>query len=212
MRKTGLVLLFLLLAKPVYSDSLDSHYDELKIHGGLAGLCRVKPDIAECRIAIGEWKPSELSRVKAISPFCVDTCKHDVFGFVQSSLGDREYPVVSTKDFSPTSASKGVEISLLPVALKAYEYNACNGCNHIQTFPVGLTALLNGKSVVLPVIGRGIFYIPSEFRRYVLAQANKMITLTLQMPNDQSVNARISSKALIEYTKMLRTLDYDKVP
>jgi len=34
----------------------------------------------------------------------------------------------------------------------------------------------------------------------------------LQMPNDHSVTARISGKALIEYAKMMRTLDYDKVP
>ena len=212
MRKLLLFLAPVLITTYATADSLDRHYDEIKTYGGLTALCKAKAEIDECSIAIGEWKPALLEKVKAVSPFCIDTCKHDMFAFVQSSVGDREYPMVATKDFTPSAVSRGVEVNLFPVAVKLFHYRACNGCNHVQTFPAKLTAELSGSTLQMPMIGRGIFYIPSQFRRYVAANPSKAITLSLELPDGEKVSARLSVKALQEYSKMLRALDYDKVP
>lgn len=212
MLKRLVIPLCAFIVSPAFGDSLDKHYDEIKIYGGLTSLCKAKPGIEECALAIGDWRPTALSRIKAISPFCIDTCKHDMFGFVQSSIGDREYPVVTTKDFLASAASQGVEISLYPVAMKAFEYKACNGCDHIETYPSSITAILGESRVELPNIGRGTFYIPSKFRKYALSNPNKTIILNLLLPDDTTATARISAKANSEYGKMLRALDYDKIP
>ena len=206
---TGSLAAFLLAAPAARSVSLDSYYDEIKSYGGLTKLCEAEPEIDECKYAVGEWKPKDLQRAKNRSPFCVNTCKHDFFGFVQSPVGNREYPVVRTKDFSPGATSKGVEIYLFPVATKVYEYRACNGCNHIRTFPIRLSSKIGGKTITMPLIGRGTFYIPSQFREMALRGVKENPELTLTMSDDRETTAQISVKAMREYSKMLRALRYD---
>ena len=205
----GPLAVALLVAPAARGESLDSFYDEIKSHGGMTGLCQAKPDIDECKYGVGEWKPEELQRAKNRSPFCINTCKHDFFGFVQSPTGDREYPIVRTKDFSPGATSRGVEISLFPVAVKVYEYRACNGCNHVRTSPVRLTSKIEESVIEMPLIGRGTFYIPSKFRELALRGTKENPELTLTMSDDRETTAQISIKAMREYSKMLRALRYD---
>ena len=103
-------------------DSLDNHYHTIKLHGNHTELCIAMPNIEDCKVAIGRWKPDELERVKALSTFCYQQCEHDEYGFVKSSESGQEYPILVTIDFDGSSVSRGVEFFLYPAATTTYKY------------------------------------------------------------------------------------------
>ena len=53
-----------------YAESLDLYYSSIKSSGSLREFCKDNPMIDECNIAIGEWKPAQLEKVKISSPQC----------------------------------------------------------------------------------------------------------------------------------------------
>ena len=195
----------------VKAQSLDDYVAEIKISGGLKNLCDKISTIDICKYAVGEWKPSELARVKALSPFCIETCGYDIFGFVRTSSNEREYPVVKTKDFDPSAPNRGTEASLYPVAIEIVKYEGCSGCPLIKSFPLKAELISPGTKIELPSLGRGTFYIPSEFRRRVLNGSIKdgaAISYTLSRNSEEM---RLSAVAIEEYAKMIRYLSYDKI-
>ena len=197
------------LCTTVQANSLDDHYLEIRKFGGLAGLCREKPEIEECNYGIGDWKPELLEKVKASSPFCIEDCGLDYFGFVQKSGGDREFPVVVTKDFDPSKPSKGINFSLFPVAIEIYKYEGCAGCPHIKKFPTSAVAVIGSERVLLPLLGRGVFYLPSSFRRYALGglESARQIAVEIDARDSREIGY-ISSRAATEYAIMLKALNY----
>ena len=208
------VLGFLLLVSgtTASANGLDDHYWEISKFGGLAGLCREKPQIQECAFGIGDWKPALLEKVKASSPFCIEDCGLDSFGFVQRSSGGREFPVVVTKDFDPSKPSKGINFSLFPVAIEIYKYTGCAGCPHIKKYPTSAVATLGVQRIDLPLLGRGVFYLPSSFRRYVLNGLGDGRKIGIEIGEDESKEIGfISDKAGAEYAKMLKALSYHLV-
>ena len=58
--------------------------------------------------------------------FCIENCQLDTFGFVQTSNGQKEYPLVVTKDFDPSHPSKGIEFKFMKKAMKSFKIN-CKG-------------------------------------------------------------------------------------
>ena len=205
-------LLLLGSGTTVSANGLDDHYWEISKFGGLAGLCREKPQIQECALGIGDWKPALLEKVKASSPFCIEDCGLDSFGFVQRSSGGREFPVVVTKDFDPSKPSKGINFSLFPVAIEVYKYTGCTGCPHIKKFPTSAVAILGAQRINLPLLGRGVFYLPSSFRRYLLKSLVDDRKVGIEIGEDESKEiGSISGKAASEYAKMLKALSYHLV-
>ena len=134
MKAIFLALPFLLI-NSVQAEGLDDAFHLIKQAGGLTQLCTSNPRIAECKFAIGKWKPQELERVKAMAPYCYEQCEYDQYGFVKSSSGGSEFPMVVTKDFDGSSASRGVEFFMFPVALTTYKYDGCVGCSLIKKIP-----------------------------------------------------------------------------
>lgn len=190
-------------------DSLDNHYHTIKLYGSLTELCIAKPNIEECKVAIGRWKPDELERVKALSTFCYQQCEHDEYGFVKSSESGQEYPMVVTKDFDGSSASRGVEFFLYPVAITTYKYKGCSGCSLVKTYPRSVQIIKTGNQIIaLPRLARGTFYMTTEARNYALKQPELKVRLSFDKDNEIR---RISPKALSAYKLMLRSLYYDQI-
>ena len=88
-----------LLIHSVHAEGLDDAFHLIEKAGGLTQLCVSNPEIEECKLAIGKWKPQELEKVKAMAPYCYEQCEYDQYGFVKSSGGGPEFPMVVTKDF-----------------------------------------------------------------------------------------------------------------
>ena len=193
------------------STSLDQNIVLLKEARSLAALCANSPDIKECRFAIGEWKPEELERAKLEVPLCFDQCKLDVFGFYKDPDTSKEIPAVRTKDFDGSAPSRGFEAVFYPVALRLFRYEGCAACALIYQYPTKVNAKLNSQSYSLPILARGGYYIPSSLRRAIIQSQTSLLTLqATTSEGDYTVN--ISAKATSEYAKMLRLLQYDKVP
>jgi hypothetical protein len=192
------------------STSLDQNIIALKEARSLAALCVRDPQIRECRYAIGEWKPEELERAKLEVPICFDQCMLDVFGFYKDPDTSREIPAIRTKDFDGSAPSRGFEAVFYPVALRLFRYEGCAGCALIYQYPTKVTAQINGQSYGLPILARGGYYIPSGLRRAIINTPSSLLTLrATTSEGDFMIN--ISTKAVSEYAKMLRLLQYDKV-
>lgn len=192
------------------TESLDNNYYLIKKAGGLAALCSTRNDIEECSVGIGKWKPDLLEKVKANAPFCYVQCEHDQYGFVKSSSTGNEYPQIVTKDFDGSSASRGVEFVIYPLALRAYKYKGCAGCSLIKTYPTKIsTTTSNGRKIFLPRLARGTFYLPRHFRTYALQRSaqGKDMLMNLEF-GDSSENRRISKKSTSQYAEMLYQLRY----
>lgn len=197
-------------AQSFRSTSLDYNIVALKESRSLAALCAKDTQIKECRFAIGEWKPEELERVKLEVPTCFDQCMLDVFGFYKDPETSREIPAVRTKDFDSSAPSRGFEAVFYPVALRLFRYEGCAGCALIYQYPTKVTAQINGQSYGLPILARGGYYVPSGLRRAIINASSSPLTLrATTSEGDYTVN--ISIKAVSEYAKMLRLLQYDKV-
>jgi hypothetical protein len=197
-------------AQSFRSTSLDYNIVALKGSRSLAALCVKDPQTKECHFAIGEWKPEELERVKLEVPICFDQCMLDVFGFYKDPETSREIPAVRTKDFDSSAPSRGFEAVFYPVALRLFRYEGCAGCALIYQYPTKVTAQINGQSYGLPILARGGYYIPSGLRRAIINAPSSPLTLrATTSEGDFMVN--ISTKAVGEYAKMLRLLQYDQV-
>ena len=189
--------------------SLDDHYHTIKSYGSLTELCLARPHIKECKVAIGRWKPDELEKVKSLSPFCYQQCEHDQYGFIKSPESGQEYPMVVTKDFDGSSASRGVEFFLYPVAMTTYKYKGCTGCSLVKTYPSSVQIIKTGNQIIaLPRLARGTFYMTTEARNHALSQPELKVRLNFNKDNEIR---RISSKALSAYKEMLKSLHYDKI-
>lgn len=197
-------------AQGFQSTSLDHRIVDLKEARSLAALCSQDPQIKECRVAIGDWKPSELERVKLEVPACFDQCMLDVFGFYKDPETLREIPAVRTKDFDATAPSRGFEVTFFPVALRLFRYEGCAGCALIYQYPIKVTARIGGQSFNLPILARGGYYVPSGLRRAIIN--SPMSPLSFQAAiGEGEFTVNISSKAVSEYARMLRLLKYDQV-
>ena len=203
----GLLLLFPEIGK---AESLDNHYHLIKKAGGLAEFCSTRKDIEECTIGIGEWTPDLLEDVKAYAPFCYVQCEHDQYGFVKSPNTGKEYPQIVTKDFDGSSASRGVEFIIYPLALQAYKYKGCAGCSLVKTYPTRLsTTSYSGKIIFLPRLARGTFYLPRSFRTYALRRASEGGDVLMRLEFGEDIEERrISKKSISQYALMLDKLKY----
>ncbi len=197
-------------AQGIRSTSLDYNIVALKESRSLAALCAKDPQIKECQFAIGEWKPEELERVKLEVPICFDQCLLDVFGFYRDPDTSREIPAVRTKDFDGSAPSRGFEAVFYPVALRLFRYEGCAGCALIYQYPTKVTAKINGQSYGLPILARGGYYMPSGLRRAIINAPTSPLTLQAAT-SEGDFTVKISSKAVSEYSKMLRLLKYDQV-
>ena len=190
---------------------MDDNFHRIKTAGGLTTLCRNNPEILECKFAIGKWKPQELERVKAMAPYCYEQCEYDQYGFVKPSAGGLEYPMVVTKDFDGSSASRGVEFFMFPIALNLYKYEGCVGCSLRKTYPNKVYIIRVGQqSLQLPRLSKGTFYMTSEARKYAMERSNSGEDMSVQLVfNDDTETRRVSKRALSAYALMLSSLKYD---
>ncbi len=194
---------------PGITDSLDLRYTELKTYGGLASFCVSNPKVDECMFAIGDWKPLQLEKIKNSSIQCIDVCPLDIFGFVRSSDGQREYASVATKDFDAGSPSRGVAFKLFPIAVEILKYEGCAGCPLIQTSPISAYLLISSGKVELPLIGYGVFYLPQAARKVMVANGLSELpgTVEIEFANSKEIRT-LSGKSLSQYAKMTATLNY----
>ena len=197
-------------AQGFQSTSLDYRIVELKEARSLAALCSQDPQIKECSFAIGDWKPSELERVKLEVPACFDQCMLDVFGFYKDPETLREIPAVRTKDFDAAAPSRGFEATFYPVALHLFRYEGCAGCALIYQYPAKVTARIGGQSFDLPILARGGYYVPSGLRRAIVSSPTSPLSFQATTSEGKFM-VSISSKAVAEYAKMLHLLKYDQV-
>ena len=212
MKAIFLALPFLLISS-VQAEGLDDAFHLIKQAGGLTQLCTSNPRINECKYAIGKWKPHELERVKAMAPYCYEQCEYDQYGFVKSSSGGAEFPMVVTKDFDGSSASRGVEFFMYPVALTTYKYDGCVGCSLTKRYPNRVDIVQgNRHSIQLPRLSRGTFYMTSEAREYAMRSASSSEDMVMRLSFNEDIETRrISKKALAAYSLMLTSLKYDLV-
>ena len=213
MKAIFLALPFLLISS-VQAEGLDDAFHFIKQAGGLTQLCTSNPRINECKYAIGKWKPQELERVKAMAPYCYEQCEYDQYGFVKSSSGGAEFPMVVTKDFDGSSASRGVEFFMYPVALTTYKYDGCVGCSLTKRFPNRVDIVQGNRHFIqLPRLSRGTFYMTSEAREYAMRSARSSEDMVMRLSFNEDIETRrISKKALAAYSLMLSSLKYDLVP
>ena len=212
MKAIFLALPFLLISS-VQAEGLDDAFHLIKPAGGLTNLCANNPEILECKLAIGKWKPQELERVKSMAPYCYEQCEYDQYGFVKSSAGGPEFPMVVTKDFDGSSASRGVEFFMFPVALKAYKYDGCVGCSLTKMYPNRVDIVKrNSQFIQLPRLSRGTFYMTSEARDYAMQLARTPENMLVRLSFNKEIETRrISKAALRSYSTMLSSLKYDLV-
>jgi len=213
MKAIFLALPFLLISS-VQAEGLDDAFHLIKQAGGLTQLCTSNPRINECKYAIGKWKPQELERVKAMAPYCYEQCEYDQYGFVKSSSGGSEFPMVVTKDFDGSSASRGVEFFMYPVALTTYKYDGCVGCSLVKRYPNRVDIVKgNRRFIQLPRLSRGTFYMTTEAREYAMRSSRSSEDMVMRLSfNEEIETRRISEKALTAYSLMLKSLKYDLVP
>ena len=115
-----------------------------------------------------------------------------------------------TKDFDGSSASRGVEFVIYPLAIQTYKYKGCVGCSLVKTYPIKVSAVTSsGAKISLPRLARGTFYLPRAFRAYSLRRASlgKDVVMSLEFGNDQE-DRRISEKSVSQYAVMLNQLKY----
>lgn len=192
------------------SVSLDQRVVELKEARSLASLCSQEPLIKECQYAIGDWKPSDLERVKMQAPVCFDQCMLDVFGFYKDPDTSREIPAVRTKDFDGAAPSRGFDVTFYPVALRLLRYEGCAGCALVYQYPIKVVAKIGGNSYDLPIIARGGYYVPGGLRRAILN--SPLSPLTFEAKTTEGLfTVNVSAKAVRAYAEMLRLLKYDEV-
>jgi len=207
------LLLGIQLSSASQASSLDNRFTELKTLGGLTNFCISNPNVDECKIGIGDWKPVELEKIKSQSVQCIDRCPLDTYGFVHSSDGSRVFPQVATKDFDAGAPSRGVEFRLLPVAIEVLKYDGCSGCPLIKTSPQGVRARTGTREISLPLLGYGTFFLPREFRQLALSNASAGLGLDVLVDFGRSLERRsISPAAVQEYAKMLTALNYHLIP
>ena len=213
MKAIFLALPFLLI-NSVQAEGLDDAFHLIKQAGGLTQLCISNPRIAECKFAIGKWKPQELERVKAMAPYSYEQCEYDQYGFVKSSSGGSEFPMVVTKDFDGSSASRGVEFFMFPVALTTYKYDGCVGCSLAKRYPNRVDIVKKNMHLIqLPRLSRGTFYMTSEARKYAMKSSRSSEDMVVRLSfNEDTEIRRISKKALASYSLMLSSLKYNLVP
>ena len=211
--KWALLALVAAFFGPASAESLDNNYHKIKSSGGLTKFCINNPRITECRTAIGRWKEDELERVKSRAPYCYEKCAYDQYGFVKSSAGGPEYPMVVTKDFDGSSASRGVEFELYPIAMTTYAYEGCVGCSLKKRHPNKVELQKNGIYLIqLPRLSRGTFYLTTSARAHALASAKSGDDIIVKLSfNDDVETRRISNKALLAYSMMLQDLRYDQI-
>ena len=203
------MLSIILGSQQSYAESLDLYYSNIKSAGSLREFCLANPIIDECKIAIGEWKPAQLEKVKTSSPQCFNTCPLDTFGFVRSADGAREFPRVSTKDFDGSSPSRGVEFDLYPVVLTALKYEGCTGCPLIKTSPLAASISKRDQVIELPLLGYGSFYLPTKARSLLAARGREGASVDIILDfGKNKEKRRISGLALREYAKMQLALNY----
>ena len=212
MKAIVLALPFLLI-QSVHAEGLDDAFHLIKKAGGLTQLCVSNPEIEECKLAIGKWKPQELEKVKAMAPYCYEQCEYDQYGFVKSSGGGPEFPMVVTKDFDGSSASRGVEFFMFPVALKTYKYDGCVGCSLTKRYPSRVDIVQGGSRLIqLPRLSRGTFYMTSAARGYAMKLSRSSEDMLVRLSFNEDVETRrISKMALRSYSLMLSSLKYDLV-
>ena len=212
MKAIFLALPFLLI-NSVQAEGLDDTFHLIKQAGGLTQLCMSNPRITECKYAIGKWKPNELERVKAMAPYCYEKCEYDQYGFVKSSSGGADFPMVVTKDFDGSSASRGVEFLMYPVALTTYKYDGCVGCSLTKRYPNRVDIIRGSMRLIqLPRLSRGTFYMTQEARAYAISTSRSSGDMLVRLSfNDDTETRRISKKALAAYSLMLSSLKYDLV-
>jgi hypothetical protein len=205
----GAIMLCSIQSLSARAETLDNRYQEIRSSGGLKSFCLANPQVEECAVGIGEWKPAALEKVKISAPQCFDTCPLDLFGFAKSADGSKEFPRISTKDFDGISASRGVEFELYPVALTALRYEGCTGCPLIKTSPIAASMETGSSIVQLPLVGYGTFYLPRAARSLLLSKGitDSSAEITLIFAKDKEIR-RVSSKALREYAKMMQALNY----
>ncbi len=189
-------------------ESLDNYLVELRQFRSLSELCRSDLKIIECKNAIGEWKPEKLQRIKLEAPACFDQCMLDSFGFYKNSVSGKEIPAVRTKDFDASAPSRGFEATFFPIALRIFRYEGCAGCALTYQYPTKLDAELGKKIFSLPIIARGGYYLPTAFRKAIIKDPSKEFNLRAKTTEGEFM-MRISAKAVSEYIKMLKLLQYD---
>jgi hypothetical protein len=193
-------------------NSLDLRYQDIRLYGSLTGFCYANPNVSECRVGIGEWKPHALERIKASSIQCFERCPADTYGFVRSVHGQRDYPEIHTKDFDGSAPSRGVEFRLYPLSIEILRYEGCIGCSLIKETPKNVYLNNQGVTVTLPMLGYGTFYIPRPARKLFLNAAQNQQALQASLVFTKNSEQRMLSAASVaEYARMLKELKYSEL-
>ena len=121
--------------------------------------------------------------------------------------------MVVTKDFDGSSASRGVEFFMYPVALTTYKYDGCVGCSLTKRYPNRVDIIRGSMRLIqLPRLSRGTFYMTQEARAYAISTSRSSGDMLVRLSfNDDTETRRISKKALAAYSLMLSSLKYDLV-